>query len=339
MKKIAFLLVAGCMTVGAYAEITYYPESAVVCEEGTCQNIPKTGGPNLGPCEGATPPKTAGTECNGGVQHSKSAMCVNLKYKKTSTDTTLTDGVGCDATECDAGYALWFDKGFIGNCYSDEWLKNKCSAGDANCGEGCKCEPEILTDASNLGDKKHKGRVFTGCVCKDKGGNIVEPLNPVGEYCDYEFKGEYRCPNGSVIKSGKKLRLSKSEFNIANCENFQSLYEKDVTNLKNLADKLCASVGGTVANVDATTQNAINNITALIDGKRTVWRTAEGKFNTARLASDATAGVVLGTVGGIVSGKVIKKKQLEKGFDALHCTVGGQNMADYGDTFRVSFQR
>lgn len=71
---------------------------------------------------------------------------------------------------------------------------------------------------------------------------------------------------------------------------------------------------------------------------RTVWRTMDGKFNAARLASDLTAGVVLGTVGGVVSGVVIKKKQVEKGFDALHCAIGGQNVADWGDEFRVGLQ-
>ena len=66
---------------------------------------------------------------------------------------------------------------------------------------------------------------------------------------------------------------------------------------------------------------------------------ADGNFNTARLASDLTAGVVLGTVGGVVSGVVIKKKQVEKGFEALHCTVGGQKIADWGDTFEVGLQK
>ena len=90
--------------------------------------------------------------------------------------------------------------------------------------------------------------------------------------------------------------------------------------------------------LDEKTREAIEEINNFF-GKKTVWRTEKGKFNTARLVSDTTAGVVLGTVGGIVSGKIIKKKQLEKGFDVLQCTIGGQKMADYGDTFQVSFRR
>ena len=78
---------------------------------------------------------------------------------------------------------------------------------------------------------------------------------------------------------------------------------------------------------------------SVASGKRDVWKDADGNFNTKRLASDLTAGVVLGTVGGVVSGVVIKKKQIEKGFEALHCTVGGQTVADWGDTFTVGLNR
>ncbi|MBQ6735871.1 MAG: hypothetical protein IJQ90_00070, partial [Alphaproteobacteria bacterium] len=37
------------------------------------------------------------------------------------------------------------------------------------------------------------------------------------------------------------------------------------------------------------------------------WKNEDGKFNTARLASDSIAGVVLGTVGGVVTAHVVKK--------------------------------
>ena len=65
------------------------------------------------------------------------------------------------------------------------------------------------------------------------------------------------------------------------------------------------------------------------------WRTVDGKFNYARLASDATAGVVLGTTGALVTASVIKKKQVEDGFESLECTVGGQHVGDWGDVFRI----
>ena len=72
--------------------------------------------------------------------------------------------------------------------------------------------------------------------------------------------------------------------------------------------------------------------------KLTVWRDEDGKFNTARLASDSIAGVVLGTTGALVTSSLVKKKQVEDGFEDIQCTIGGQKVADWGDQFRVGIQ-
>lgn len=100
-----------------------------------------------------------------------------------------------------------------------------------------------------------------------------------------------------------------------------------------------ATVVGPDATIIKNAQNVLSAFTARAKSEASGWKTEDGKFNTMRLASDLSAGVVLGTVGGVVSGVVIKKKQVEKGFDALHCTVGGQTIADWGDTFSVGLQR
>jgi hypothetical protein len=73
-------------------------------------------------------------------------------------------------------------------------------------------------------------------------------------------------------------------------------------------------------------------------GEANVWTNAEGKFNTARLASDSIAGVVLGTAGGLITSSVMKKKQAEQGFEDLKCVVGGQPVAGWGDEFNVGIQ-
>ena len=70
----------------------------------------------------------------------------------------------------------------------------------------------------------------------------------------------------------------------------------------------------------------------------TVWRDTEGNFNTARLASDSIAAVVLGTTGGIITSKLVKKNQIKKGFEDLNCSIGGQRIASYGDEFSVGLQ-
>ncbi|MCL2748576.1 MAG: hypothetical protein FWE50_00690 [Alphaproteobacteria bacterium] len=70
--------------------------------------------------------------------------------------------------------------------------------------------------------------------------------------------------------------------------------------------------------------------------KASAWKNAEGKFNTARLASDSIAGATLGAVGGIVSAVVTKKHQIKKGFEDLNCTLSGEKIADWGDEFQIS---
>ena len=72
--------------------------------------------------------------------------------------------------------------------------------------------------------------------------------------------------------------------------------------------------------------------------KVTVWRNEDGTVNTTRLASDSIAAVVLGTTGGLVTSHVVKKNQVNKGFDDIQCTVGGQSVAGWGDEFRVGIQ-
>ena len=82
--------------------------------------------------------------------------------------------------------------------------------------------------------------------------------------------------------------------------------------------------------------NKYSGLTAMIGGfKKNVWRDENGEFNTARLASDSIAGVVLGTVGGIVTANLVKKAQLKQGFEDIGCYIGGQSVAGYGDEFYV----
>ena len=85
--------------------------------------------------------------------------------------------------------------------------------------------------------------------------------------------------------------------------------------------------------------NASKRLDELMAGlKVTVWKNAEGNFNTARLASDSIAGVVLGTAGGLITSHLVKKGQVKAGFEDIQCTVGGQKVADWGDEFTVGIQ-
>lgn len=79
---------------------------------------------------------------------------------------------------------------------------------------------------------------------------------------------------------------------------------------------------------------AYNNLSALLAGL-SVWKNADGGFNTSRLLSDSIAAVVLGTTSGVITSKLVKKSQIKKGFESLQCTIGGQHIADWGDSFMV----
>ncbi len=85
--------------------------------------------------------------------------------------------------------------------------------------------------------------------------------------------------------------------------------------------------------------NAISKLDKLSSRfKTSVWKDEEGKFNTSRLISDSVAGVVLGTAGGLITSSVVKKHQVENGFEDIQCTVGGQVVAGWGDQFQVGIQ-
>ena len=115
-----------------------------------------------------------------------------------------------------------------------------------------------------------------------------------------------------------------------------------------------------LANVIATIRNENTEVQALVDDSEingllivayhglvkqtlddmglSVWRTAEGNFNGARLASDSIAGVVLGTAGGLITSHLVKKGQIKNGFEDIQCTIGGQKVADWGDEFTVGIR-
>ena len=94
-------------------------------------------------------------------------------------------------------------------------------------------------------------------------------------------------------------------------------------------DSQRAKISAEIASISGSLTATINSL------ERSVWKDSEGNFNTARLASDSIAGVVLGTAGGIITSKLVKKNQLKKGFEDIQCYIGGQVVADYGDDFVV----
>lgn len=162
--------------------------------------------------------------------------------------------------------------------------------------------------------------------CIPKQQNIVpetkcpDDANPVGKTCvctnpDMTYnagKNSCECPSGT-IKTGGVCKCADPNKELVNgkCEYGDAHWSVQI-------------------------DGYYSQLHGIIDGlKLNVWRDSEGNFNTARLASDSIAGVVLGTVGGVVTAHLVKKNQLKKGFEDIQCHIGGQSVADYGDGFVV----
>lgn len=189
--------------------------------------------------------------------------------------------------------------------------------------------------------------------------------------CVYNLTVNIQCNNGNYYTENATIHMSKTQAQKMTCEIWKSKMQqiqngrldadlqKEIDEMQDLLNEKCGNASGDIIVMNSQTGGSVGTVNTentneieIENAKRTlnnffdkarknasVWEKTDGSFNTARLASDLTAGVVLGTVGGVVSGHIIKKNQIKKGFEGLHCTVGGQTVADWGDEFSVGFRR
>jgi len=258
--------------------------------------------------------------------------------------------------------------GSQGLCRSRNALKSVCEKSCA-CDKGEKCVlNEVTIEIYGRNVPAYIGEEMCVCVADNNGGGNGSGGNNGGgngnlpgdencEECVYTLKVDVKCANGKTFKKNEQIKVTKDEaeklrwteakkkLDAASSDAVIENLLKEIEGYDTLIEKICGKKNSTVTvptgSTDAEVAAAKKTLSAFFETtkqNRNVWRDKDGNFNTARLASDLTAGVVLGTVGGVVSGVVIKKKQVEKGFDALHCTVGGQTVADWGDTFTVGLR-
>ena len=178
----------------------------------------------------------------------------------------------------------------------------KVDAGAVVPEQGYVCDPVLLANLA-------KWR--THCVNKS---DVLRQILELEEYC----KGK---PSKEVF-----LRLYDETFNsVKQCtETAETVVDDTAQKLKRSRAKITS---------------AYNDLVGIAKGfKVSVWKNKEGNFNTARLASDSIAAVVLGTTGALVTSSIVKKNQVEGGFEDIKCTIGGQTVADWGDEFRVGIQ-
>ena len=196
------------------------------------------------------------------------------------------------------------------------------------------------------------------CVCADKNTvwdtatqKCVIPTVPDEE----EPEIGYTCPE-SIINTANQLRSTypKCLTQIENLISYCNTSNPDATQVNTLFGQIQQCISGVDADTAAAaaaelaaTQSAslrriestVSKLDDIASGlKLTVWRNEEGNFNTSRLLSDSIAGVVLGTAGGLITSNVVKKNQVENGFEDIQCTIGGQVVAGWGDEFRVGIQ-
>lgn len=188
------------------------------------------------------------------------------------------------------------------------------------------------------------------CECVDKsqnfdpvtkmcsGGSVVNPPvvtmpEPETYRCDLnkllELRNKYS-NNSEVVRLIDDL-IKKCNEGISETE-YNNLYINITVIITNIQNTTISSSKTKISNAVA----KLNKIAS--DFNTSVWKNAEGKFNTSRLISDSVAGVVLGTAGGLITSSVVKKNQVESGFEDIQCTVGGQVVAGWGDQFRVGIQ-
>ncbi|MBD5391538.1 hypothetical protein HDR66_01890 [bacterium] len=181
------------------------------------------------------------------------------------------------------------------------------------------CEDLIASGAA--GNPKWDGKK---CVCGDE---------------KYQFK-DGKCVMFADI--AKCENISDAKWDAANgcvCDDADKVVNDDITQCVE-SDAARARREAAIAAEQKVSKSKITDVIekmgTLTGGLNTsVWKTADGNFNGARLASDGIAGVVLGTAGGLITSNVVKKNQIKHGFEDIKCSIGGQTVADYGDDFAV----
>ena len=269
-------------------------------------------------------------ECTQGSEKITSqADCKN----KGTFECVEKDGANCKCGKCNSN-----NNGYIGKCHSSVCKSEICKA--------CCAKPasETIWD-----------RTAQACQCVN-GGNFTKENNQW--FCkvkDDSQEETTKCDEALMVKVAEwKVKCSNHATVLSEIEQLESYCAAKPTqdvflrlydDLKNTVEKSCIKTS-TNTTVDIKTQitnvnNAYSQLTAIHNKFRdnvSVWKDAEGNFNTARLASDTVAGVVLGTAGGLITSSVVKKNQVEDGFEDIKCTIGGQNVAGWGDQFRVGIQ-
>ncbi len=301
-------------------------------------------------CDGHKKTDVWSVKCNSiSITNGKECKC-----RCNSNDTKT-----CFVTECNSGYQL--NTPIQGDDFKKVGAHEKCTKTDNNNGGGngnrvSKCHPSVCKSeiCKACCAKPASEAVWMpntqSCTCTN-GGNFVKENNTWICKTNVNHSDNpqtYQCDKTKLSNLPAWKTLCASHNDILNSiteletycsgkpnqEGFLELY----FTLKSAVTTTCAGTQNTTI-IEADITTTYNHLKSIHDKFNvTVWKDAEGNFNTARLASDSIAGVVLGTAGGLITSHVVKKNQVENGFEDIKCTIGGQNVAAWGDQFRVGIQ-
>ena len=221
---------------------------------------------------------------------------------------------------CEESGGTWKNKKC--SCASEKYLVLngnvcECTAGYSR-NDQKVCVPTDETNCKGLGESAARWE-NNQCVCVDT-RQIYSPDNK-------------KCvPNPEVTKCDK---VADAKWTGDKCECIKQGYE--------LKDGKCVKGAALVSSEQKDSRAKITSVYKKLnamsgDFKVSVWKNADGNFNTARLASDSIAAVVLGTTGALVTSNIVKKNQVSGGFEDINCQVGGQTVAGWGDQFSVGIQ-
>lgn len=231
------------------------------------------------------------------------------------------------------------------------WKSNKCQCDSAKnlkvANNVCVCLDDTIYvrngDRCDLTDREALKR-----KCE------AEASKASGAYWD-DVNGKCKCDNSQYVWNGTVCAINEVLAQCLSIEgaNWNKLTEQcycmdsgAILPPEKMIENACSGIAFTVSQNQQEQQvsrnrildavKTINDIESNLD--LSVWKNSEGGFNTSRLLSDSIAGVVLGTAGGLITSSVVKKNQVESGFEDIQCTVGGQVVAGWGDEFRVGIQ-
>lgn len=225
----------------------------------------------------------------------------------------------CDAAKnlrLEAGACVCTDNNYVRNgdkceLSNEAAYRQSCESADAKATgaywdmatKQCKCADaqKLFIDGKCIQDPELTAKIN---ACKEIKGAVWRANECVCEDSDMEIK------DGQCIETDEARNRRE-----------QAMISVKVTTSKRRIDNAISDLNMIAGDLDAS-----------------VWKNEEGKFNTARLASDSIAGVVLGTAGGLITSSVMKKAQVEDGFEDINCNIGGQTVAGWGDEFQVGIR-